>query len=902
LDGLLDAVRAGEGRVLVIRGEAGVGKTALLEHLQERASACRIARAAGVESEMELAFAGLHQLCASMLHLLAELPPPQRDALATVFGLAGGPPPDRFLVGLATLGLLTVGADEQPLVCVIDDAQWLDQASAQTFAFVARRVVAEPIAFVIAVRNQREDHVFARFAELLLPGLVDSDARALLNAVVPGRLDERVRDRILAETRGNPLALLELPRGLTAAELAGGFGRPDARPLVDRIEQSFLRRLRTLPFETQRLLLTAAAEPLGDAGLLRRAAERLGIGPDAAAPAEAEGLVELAGTVRFHHPLVRSAAYRAATERDRREVHAALADATDPQSDPDRRAWHRAQAADGADEGIADELDRAADRARSRGGVAAEAAFLQRATELTPDPARRGARALAAARAKFEAAALDDADDLLDTAERSSLDEVQVARLTRMRAQIVFARRRGGDAPALLLDAARRLEPFDRALGREAYFEALGAAIHAGRLSGTTGVQEVAQAVTELPPVLPSARPIDILLHGLSARFTDGYQTSVPFLQRALRGFAEPDGSSEHSIARSFWLAVAPELIAPELWDDETWHVLAARAVRMARDAGALGVLPLALNLRARVHILAGELGLAAELIDEARALTAATGDTPPSHTTLVLVGWRGDERQTLPLVEAAIEEATIRGEGRALGLARYATAVLYNGLGRYDAALAAAQHACEYDDVGFFGWSLVELVEAATRSGADEIAAAAFSRLEERTRAVGTDWARGVEARSRALLSDGRGADALYREAIERLARTRVAVHHARARLVYGEWLRREKRRGEAREQLRAAHQLLGRMGAEAFAERTRRELAATGEIARAPAVAAFDQLTTQEAQIARLAGEGRSNQEIAGELFISPRTVEYHLHKIFTKLGISSRRELRRHVPQPA
>jgi DNA-binding CsgD family transcriptional regulator len=903
LDRLVGAGPRDQRRVLVIRGEAGVGKTALLEYLEARATGWRIAHAAGVESEMELAFAGLHQLCAPMLHLRDGLPEPQQDALGTAFGLAAGARPDRFLVGLATLGLLGAVAEERPLVCVVDDAHWLDQASAQAVAFVARRVVAEPIALVIAVRGSGDDDVFSGLPELVLPGLADGDARALLDSVVPGRLDARVRDRIVAETRGNPLALVELTRGLTVAELAGGFGLPDARPLADRIEQTFSARLQALPIETQRLLLVAAAEPVGDVHLLRRAADRLGIGPDAAARAEEAGLLALGARVRFHHPLVRSAAYRAATDRDRREVHGALAEATDPDADPDRRAWHRAQAADGPDEATADELERSAVRARRRGGVAAEAAFLERATELTPDPARRGGRALAAAQAKFEAAALDAADRLLALAAECPLDELQMVRLMRMRAQIAFARRRGHDAPPLLLDAARRLEPLDGALAREGYLEALGAAIHAGRLSGSTGTREVAEAAARAPSAPHTPRPIDVLLDGLATRFTEGYVASVPLLRQALRAFAEPDGAREHDVVSSFWLSslVTPELVAMELWDDETWHVLATRAVRAARDAGALGVLPIALTYHAGALILAGELARAAELIDEAQALLVATGGASLSYTSPALAAWRGDEQQALPLIEALIEDATTRGEGRAVGFGRYATAVLYNGLGRHDFAVTAARQACEHDDLVGHGWALVELVEAAARSGAPDIAADAFARLEERTRAVGTEWALGVEACSRAVLSEGSQADALYREAAERLARSRVSVLCARARLLHGEWLRAEKRRGEARDQLRAAHDLFDRMGAAAFAERARRELQAAGETVRGGAVGSVE-LTTQEAQIARLAGAGCSNPEIARQLFISPRTVEYHLGKVFTKLGIGSRKELHRHVPEPA
>jgi DNA-binding CsgD family transcriptional regulator len=906
LDRLLEDVRGGQSRVLVLRGDAGVGKTALLDYLAVSASGCRIARAAGVESEMELAFAGLHLLCAPMLPHLAQLPGPQRDALGTAFGLTAAAAADRFLVGLAVLSLLSRIAEERPLVCLVDDAQWLDRASAQVLAFVARRLLAEPMALVFAVRAPGEEVELGNLPVMVIGGLNAGDARALLESVVPGRLDERVRDRIVAETRGNPLALLELPLGLTAGELAGGFGLPGARPLASVIEQSFLRRVQSLPLETQRFLLAAAAEPVGDVPLLWRAAERLGIRDGAAAPAEAAGLIELGVRVRFRHPLVRSATYRAATSSQRQEIHRALAQVTDPQTDPDRRAWHRAQAAVGPDETVAGELERSADRAEGRGGIAAAAAFLERASELTPDPARRTARALAAAEAKFEAGAPDAAYELLAAAAIGPLDELQRARMARLRAQIVFARSRGTDAPPLLLDAAKRLEALDVGLARETYLEALGATIFVGRLGAQGGVR-AAEAARAAPPGPEPPRATDLLLDGVATRFADGYRAGVEPLRRALLSFREQAGDSTDGIMRWLWTAcpVAPEPMAPDLWDDEAWHELATLAVRLAREAGALATLPIALSYRAAVHVHAGEFDAASALIQEADAITEATGNAPLRYTSLALAAWRGQEGPALRLIEASVKEATVRGEGRAIGLAGYATAVVYNGLGRYEAALAAARQACDHDDLGFYGWSLVELVEAGVRSGAHDVAARALRQLEERTRAAGTDWALGTLARSSALLKDGQAADALYREALERLERCRIVVHLARAHLVYGEWLRRENRRMDAREHLRTAYEMLSRIGAEAFAERARGELLATGETVRKRTVEIPDVLTAQEALVARLAAQGRTNPEIGIQLFISPRTAEYHLRKVFTKLGISSRRSLRdalRDSPQPA
>jgi len=894
LNQLLAEARAGQSRVLVLRGEAGVGKTALLGYVHEQASGFRVARASGVESELELPFAGLHQLCTPMLSSLAGLPGPQRDALGTVFGLSTGEAPDRLLVGLAVLGLLSEVAEERPLVCLVDDAQWLDQASAQALAFVARRLLAEPVALVFAVREPSEEQQLGGLPQLTVEGLSGGDARALLDSVTLGRLDERVRDRIVAETRGNPLALLELPRGLSAAELAGGFGLPDAQSLASRIERSFLRRLQSLPVKTRQLLLAAAAEPLGEVTLLWRAAGRLGVGADAAAPAEAAGLIELGARVRFRHPLLRAAVYRAAAVPDRREVHRALAEATDPGADPDRRAWHRAHAAAGPDEAVAGELERSAGRAQGRGGVAAAAAFLQRSAELTPDPARRGARALAAARAKFAAGAPDAAYELLAMAELGRLDELQRAELARLRAQMAFAERRGSGAPRLLLDAAKKLGPLDSGLARETYLEALGAAISAGRLGRGLTVRKAAEAARTAPSAPQPPRPLDLLLDGIATRLTEGYVVGVPPLRRALDALRRHGGRSEAGVMG--WLPLAT--IAPELWDDATWHELTARALGLARELGALAVLPVALTYRAAVHVHEGEFGAAAGLLEEANAITAATGNAPLGYISMMLAAWRGEEPRALDLIEAVVQDATARGGGRELGLARYATAVLHNGLGGYEAALVGARRACEYEDLGFFGWSLAELVEAGARSGASDEASAALRQLAERTSAAGSDWALGIQARSRALLSDGAAADTLYREAIDRLGRSRIAVHLARAHLVYGEWLRREQRRVEAREHLRAAHDMFSRFGAAAFAERARWELQATGETVRKRTMDTRDVLTMQEAQVARLAAEGHTNPEIGAQLFISPRTAEYHLHKVFSKLGISSRRQLRHHL----
>jgi DNA-binding CsgD family transcriptional regulator len=882
---LVAGVRAGQSQSLVLRGEAGAGKTALLRHVPEAAEGCTIVWATGVESESELAFAGLHSFCAPMLDRLHELPEPQRDALSTAFGLSAGPAPDRFLVGLAVLSLLAESAEEQPLVCIVDDAQWLDRVSSEALAFVARRLLAERVGFVFSVREDIGAPVLDGLPELVIEGLPAEDAQLLLDAMIPGPLDEAVKARILDEARGNPLALMELPRGLTPAELAGGFGLPDARALTGRIEQSFVQRIEALPPDTQLLLLLAASEPLGDVSLLWRAAEQLGIAADAARPAEAAGLIELGVRVRFEHPLVRSAVFRAFDPATRRDVRAALADATDPDVDPDRRAWHRAYATASPDEAVAAEMVRSADRAQARGGLAAAAAFLQRAAELTPDPHLRVERALAAAEVKVEVADAASARSLLTDAELGPLDDLQRARLERLRAEVVFLSRRGCDAPQLLLEAAQRLEPFDTELARDTYLEGISSAMFAGRLGTGPRERELADAASGVAEVSKS-EPVGLLLDGLVVRYTEGYAAGVAPLSRALHAIRDLDGEGDE---RWLWLACR---LAQDLWDDELWFALATTGVRVARDTGALMLLPNAVNHLAALNVHSGAFAAAAALADEVRLIAQATGLPPLDYSRYKLAANRGDRAAVQELVDGTLQGAELRGEGAAMGLHWAMQALMSNAAGQYDKALARAHTGCEYDEVMAYNLSLVELVEAAVRVGQPEVGAGAFDRLRERTSAAGTAWALGVEARSRALLHDDERA---YQEAIEHLTQSRAAVDLARARLVYGEWLRRENRRVDAREQLRAAYESFSNMGARDFGERARRELVATGETARKITADNWDTLTPQELQVARLARDGYTNPEIGAQLFISPRTVEYHLRKVFRKLDVTSRRGLR-------
>jgi DNA-binding CsgD family transcriptional regulator len=890
LDGLLDDIRRGESRALILRGEAGVGKTALLRHLLDSASDVTVAWAVGVEAEIELAFAGLHQLCGPMLDQLPRLPAPQRRALEIVFGLRAGAAPDRFLVGLAVLSLFSAAADDRPLLCVVDDAQWLDQASALTLAFVARRLLAEPVALVFAARELGGMELQA-LPELEVHGLREAEARSLLGAAHQFRLDEHVRDRIIAEARGNPLALLELPQGLTAEELAGGFVQPGAEGLSRQIEQSFVRRLAALPDDARRLVLLAAAEPTGDPPLLWRAAERLGLAPSAADEAQAQGLLTIDERVRFCHPLARSAVYRSAGAPERRAVHRALAEATDPTLDPDRRAWHLATGAGGPDEAVAAELQCSAGRAQARGGLSAAAAFLERAVALTQDPARRVERALAAAEMKLRAGAFDAALGLLAALEAEAIDDGLRARVDLLRAEVAFASNRGSDAPALLLRAAKRVGPLDGRLARAGYLEAMSAALFAARLAGPGGgVQDVATAVQAAPATENAATAADLLLDGWATLFANGCAAATPTLREALTQLEDPMTAANQ--LPLFWLIT---ITAPVVWDDARWDVLSGLHVELARGSGALGELPLALNSRVYIHLFRGELETAQALVDEARVVIEATGAGLTPWGALALSVLRGREHDAAAVLEAATADATRRGEGIGVTVIAWARAVLFNSLGAWDRAVAAAREAVECPTNGAANaWAMTELIEAAVRRGERETAREAARRFAEIASAAGTDWALGVDARSRALLSTAATAERLYREALDRLGRCGMRVDLARAHLLYGEWLQEEQRRLDARVQLRAAYEQCTSIGIEGFAARARTALLATGErVARLDPPTQHD-LTAQERQIARLARDGLSNPEIGARLFLSPRTVEWHLRKVFAKLEIRSRREL--------
>jgi DNA-binding CsgD family transcriptional regulator len=889
---------SGEQHVLVVRGEAGVGKTALLDDVAAHAEAgFQITRVAGIESDIGLTFAGLQHLCLPLLGFLDTLPELQRNAIEVAFGRASGPTPDRFLIGLAVLGLLAAAGERRPLLCIIDDAQWLDQMSLQTLSFVARRLLAERVVLVFAARTGTA-RLLAGLPELTVTGLSDSDARQLLESVVVGRLDNRVCDRIVAETRGNPLALVEVPHNVSPAELLGGVPVTGHRPSAGHVTEGYVRRIQALPRDTRKLVLAAAAEPVGDTTLLMRTFSELGIPIEALAPAEDSGLLEFGTRLRFRHPLVRSAVYHAADLEDRREVHRALAVAIDADTDPDRRAWHAAHAAAGPDDRVADDLEASAARAQERGGLAAAATFLERAVALTADPALRASRALVAARAKREAAAPHEAYELLAIAESGPLTELQRAEAIRMRGAILFTLGRVGDpaAPPLstsaaqLLQAAGHFEPLHPQLARDTYFEVFGTAMYTGR-SDPTALPRAAGAITAAMAGADLDRPTDRLISALSTHVAGGDASSD--IRAALHGWLARHAPQGGQAVQ--WMApatpVLQEAAASEIWDDDLYHRLAADTTEHARRSGFLYALPFALEFLAGSQLLAGEFDTAQGLLDEAMTVSQAVGHVPAKYHTLTLLGWRGDPEQALPALHAARAAGLACGEGRLAGVTAYATAVLYNGLGEYALALEAAREGCAYDDVGIVGWSLAELVEAAVRVGDRPAAESAMSRLRDRAATGGTDWGLATVAGAQALLTEDEDA---YREAIERFERTRLAVHTARSHLRYGEWLLRTDRKTPARKHLRAAFDAFTGMGAAAFANRARRQLATVGVRAGSTRAGAGD-LTAQEAQIADLVRSGLTNQEVGARLFLSPHTVDWHLRKVFIKLGITSRRQLR-------
>jgi DNA-binding CsgD family transcriptional regulator len=888
LEDLARTVRDGHSRVLVVRGEAGTGKSALLQHLVDAASGFRTVHVSGVESEMELPFGALHQLCAPMLDRVDVLADPQRDAISSAFGLATGNAPDRLLIGIAVLNLLSAASADAPLLCVVDDAQWLDRASTQALTFVARRLLAEPIALVFATRQPDGD--LGSFPQLVVDGLDDVDALKLLNSVLHVPLDPRVRSRVIAETHGNPLALIDWPRGRTPTELAGGFGMSTALSMSGQLEENYRRRLAELPAATQQFLLIAAAEPTGDAAVVSRAAKRLWVDWADAAPAVQEGLLEIGVQVRFRHPLVRSAAYNSAVPTDRQAAHRALAEETDAELDPDRRAWHSALGACGPDEKIAEALEQSAARAKARGGFAAAAALLERAAALSEEAGRAGKRTLTAATAHHDAGSYEIAGRLVASAEAARLDAIDRAELEMLRGRLAMATGEARDAPRLLLRAAQQFDPLDVQIASAAYLHATASMAIVGNLAKGVSVREVARAATSRPSS-PQTSATEWLVEGLAHAMADELQAAAPLLRRALKA---TETVTEPNPLLPYYLSAAWVL-----WDGEAMHRLSLVLTKAMREIGALTMLPWVLNTHALLVAMEGELERAQTMTSEAAQIVEITGGSFIPAVDAMVVAYRGSH-DAAEYLRGLAERAGATGYASARRAAQWAGATLFNAAGHYEQALELALEAHQQGWAWSFHLRFPELVEAAARCGRADIAQATLEQIASTVVPSGSDWGRGVYCRSKALLCVGAAADELYSEAIERLTRTTIRSELARAHLHYGEWLRREGRRIDARAQLRAAHDSFTEMGMGAFAERARRELAATGATVRKRVAEARDALTPQEAHIAQLAADGLTNPEIAAQLFISHRTVEFHLRKVFTKLGVTSRRQLRDVLPR--
>lgn len=890
LAGLLGGAREAHSGVLSLRGEAGIGKTALIEHMLAQASDFRVVRGSGAESEMELAYAGMEQICAPLQHLLVRLPKPQRSALEVALGVSeGGGAPDRLLVGLALLTLLSEAGAQQPTICVVDDAHWVDRASVQAFGFAARRLLADRVVMIFATRWPIGE--LADQPELVVEGVSDADARVLLAALLPGRLSDRMRDIIVSESRGNPLALIELHRSLGPTDLAGGYGLAQAKSIPRRIEGRFIEQFRELPAPTRTLCLIAAAEPTGEPSWLWSAAAQLGIDADSASPAEAAGLLSVDRRIRFRHPLVRSAIYGHAPLAERRRAHDALAQAITSATASEHRAWHRAHSLAGPDPEVADELVAASEHARARGGIAAAAAFLAAAVDATPDSRIRAERALHAAQAKLDAGSLDAATQLLDVATESSNDESTSARVDLIRAKLAWAARRGPDAPPLLLTAAQRLTEIDPAAARGTYLEALMSALIVGRFSeGPSSPETIARASRRT--VSTDARDtVEMLLHGLIVRLTGGYVAAAPLLRDAIAAYVR---ETRAGAADPRWHDITNR-VCLDVFDQDSYDFLTAQQLEKQRAAGELTLVASSLSTYAGLCVTRGDFAAAEAALEEIEILAAATGI--PAHRSIFpyLAAYRGQDKRCTEYAHGTIEEATERGEGTQVTVSLYSVAILHNGLSKYPKALAASLSGLEYDDVGMSSYLLTEAVEAAAYCGERSLAADLSAQLQQRAQASGTETALGIAARSKALAGNSSEPDVDFQNAVEHLGRSPVAVYRARTHLVYGEWLRRVNRRADARTQLRTAYDMFARMGAEGFAARARRELQASGEAVHQTVKGTAIALTTQEREITRLARQGCTNSEIGAQLYISPRTVEWHLGRIFAKLGVSSRRELR-------
>ena len=895
LSEVVEQARAGGGAALVVRGEPGVGKTSLLDELGLLADDCRVVRIEGVESEVRLDFAALHRLLYPFLDRIHELPYPQRDALEAAFGLSATGRPDQFLVGLATLTLLGDPERTQPLLILVDDAHWLDEESLRALVFVGRRLQGDGVALVFAVRELFAEQGFARgLPELYVTGLSERPARELLASLAPTYVSERVANALVNATAGNPLALAGLAGELTQRQLAGQSPLPDPLPASELIEARFARMVRLLPEQTRITLLLAAAEPTGDLATIDRAAVQLGTSLAAIEPAEAAQLVDTENGIEFRHPLIRSVVYSSATSATRRDAHLALAHAVG-RNECERWAMHRALAALGPDEEVAAALEESALLARARGGCTAEMALLSRSAELSPGGSDRARRLLGAAQAANLSGNSGHAQNIMELVQQAQLNELDRARAQLLDGIIRVNLGQGQRAPAVLLQAARSLAPLSEELSRRALLTSFNTWLSVGQCAhGLTGA-DIAKTTLIALDEGPGEPVVDSLLLGLASSYAHDYSQAASALSDALVVFKN---MSAEEITE--WYYVAP-YIANALWDPDAFKFLVEIVETAARQQGSILALQPALTASAGEAIREGQFSTARTRLSELVEITDAVGGFTPFYSLLdvELLAWEGDEDVTRPRIRELIEMATSLDSGSSVNYALYATAILELGLGRYSEALEAGRRLDGAENPSWSAYALPLIVEAGMRCGELEVASEALGQIEQKAQALETSYALGLMWRCRALCADGDKAESFFREAIECIGKSPWRTEVARTHLLFGEWLRRKKRRTDARAELRMAHDMFQSMGASAFAERAKLELEATGERARARNFQSRTELTARELQIARLAGEGLTSREIASQLFISPHTVEYHLTKVFQKLGVRSRRYLAKALP---
>jgi DNA-binding CsgD family transcriptional regulator len=854
-----------------------------------------VLRLAGIESESEFGYAALHRLLSPSLAAADGLPARQRDALESCFGVVGNAPADRFVVGLAALSLLAAVAARQPLLCIVDDAQWLDRESLDTLAFVGRRLHADGIALLFAVRrtSTSQGPPFDGLPVVGIEGLREDAALALLARVAQRSIDAEVARRLIAETNGCPLAVIELTAELGPEQLAGGDVLQTPLTISSRLENHFLRQVRALPDETQTFLLIAAADSSGEPALVWRAAMMLELSPAAADPAVSAEIIAVAPRISFRHPLIRSAVIGGSAAPQRAKVHRTLAALCEGDGNADARAWHLAAAATGTDESVASELEDRGAHARASGRYATEAAFYSRAAALTPSPDRRAERLLAAAQAHVTAGAHQAAAAALADARPHLASRVLEANAQRLDAAL-HSYSLPNDMPARLLTTARALEEFDVRLARDTYAEALEAVLVSGQLTNEIAMADVGRAALDAPRLDSDPTFADFMIDAFGTRLAIGHVEAAPMMRRAIDLHVH-GASRAAGIVRS---ATLGNIAAADVWDADGFGAIAHRLEPIERDHGALDPLRITLGALGHFEMWQGNFALADDYHSEATEIAGILGaDRRPWDLLKVeLLAWQGREEETrraVDILTGSLMRAA--GAGVTVNLGRLSLGLLELALQNYADAFDALWPLFEDDVPPQGSQCLAEIVEAAVGCGRSSHARAAFERLDERARASESIWARGLRERSAALLADGDHAEEHHQAAIAALSATVVKTDLARAHLLYGEWLLGQARRPEAREQLRAAYDLFDGMQARAFGGRATRALEQAGSAPRARAERAGRDLTSQEHQIARLAVTGATNNEIAAALFLSPSSVDYHLRKVYRKLGITSRRQLR-------